>query len=427
MRGKPTPNQEKHIPALVKRIEQWPIERLIPYARNARTHSAAQVAQISGSIREFGFNNPVLVDSQAGIIAGHGRVLAARKLGLTEVPVIVLDHLSDTQKRAYILADNKLAENAGWDDEMLALELKALSGEGVDPELIGFAEDELLRLLGEVEGAAGLTDEDAVPDVAETVVSKPGDLWVLGDHRVLCGDATRREDIDRVLEGGLGDMTFCDPPYNVAYESRGRKITNDNLGTGFAAFLRSSCENVLAVTKGAVYICMSSSELDTLKTAFQSAGGHWSTFVIWAKNTFTLGRSDYQRQYEPILYGWKEGTKHFWCGARDQGDIWFVNKPVNNHMHPTTKPVELVERAIQNSSKSRDTILDPFGGSGTTLIACERTGRQARLIELEPKYVDVIVNRWQQYSGKAAWAAAGNKRFDEFQKEGHGGRQCPPA
>lgn len=222
-------------------------------------------------------------------------------------------------------------------------------------------------------------------------------------------------------------MTFCDPPYNVAYESRGRKITNDNLGAGFAAFLRSSCENVLAVTKGAVYICMSSSELDTLKTAFQSAGGHWSTFVIWAKNTFTLGRSDYQRQYEPILYGWKEGTKHFWCGARDQGDIWFVNKPVNNHMHPTTKPVELVERAIQNSSKSRDTILDPFGGSGTTLIACERTGRQARLIELEPKYVDVIVNRWQQYSGKAAWAAAGNKRFDEFQKEGHGGRQCPPA
>ena len=194
-----------------KIIEQWSIERLIPYARNARTHSDSQIAQIAGSIREFGFNNPVLVDSQAGIIAGHGRVLAARKLGLGEVPVIILDHLSETQKRAYILADNKLAENAGWDDEMLALELKALSDDGVDPELLGFAEDELLRLLGEVETAAGLTDEDAVPETGETPVSKPGDVWFMGNHRVMCGDATRREDIEWLMDGSLADMVFTDP------------------------------------------------------------------------------------------------------------------------------------------------------------------------------------------------------------------------
>jgi len=421
MRGDRKPTQDLHVLPLVKLIEQWPIERLIPYARNARTHSDSQVAQIAGSIREFGFNNPVLVDSQAGIIAGHGRVLAARKLGLREVPVIILDHLSETQKRAYILADNKLAENAGWDDEMLALELKALGDDGVDPELLGFAEDELLRLLGEVETAAGLTDEDAVPETGETPVSKPGDVWFMGNHRVMCGDATRREDIERLMDGSLADMVFTDPPYGVDYESRGRKIANDNLGAEFASFLRNACENMLAVTKGAVYVCMSSSALDTLKVAFEQAGGHWSTFVIWAKNAFTLGRSDYQRQYEPLLYGWKEGTSHFWCGARDQGDIWFVHKPLSNHLHPTMKPVELIERALQNSSKNRDTILDPFGGSGSTLIACERTGRQARLMELEPRYVDVIVNRWQQYTGKSAQAGIGGKAFDDFQKEGHGG------
>jgi len=265
-----------------KIIEQWSIERLIPYARNARTHSDSQIAQIAGSIREFGFNNPVLVDSQAGIIAGHGRVLAARKLGLGEVPVIILDHLSETQKRAYILADNKLAENAGWDDEMLALELKALGDDGVDPELLGFAEDELLRLLGEVETAPGLTDEDAVPEVGETPVSKPGDVWFMGNHRVMCGDATRREDIEWLMDGSLADMVFTDPPYGVDYESRGRKIANDNLGAEFASFLCDACENMLAVTKGAVYVCMSSSALDTLKVAFEQAGGHWSTFVIWA-------------------------------------------------------------------------------------------------------------------------------------------------
>jgi DNA modification methylase len=217
-------------------------------------------------------------------------------------------------------------------------------------------------------------------------------------------------DVESVLGGELADMCFCDPPYNVNYANaadqkkrgKNRPILNDALGEQFGELLYDACVNILTVTKGAVYICMSSSELDVLQKAFRAAGGHWSTFVIWAKNTFTLGRSDYQRQYEPILYGWKDGVDHYWCGARDQGDVWFIDKPSKNDLHPTMKPVELVERAIRNSSKSRDTVLDPFGGSGTTLIAAERAGRQARLIELDPRYVDVIVQRWQQATGGEA-------------------------
>ncbi|MDR3742252.1 MAG: site-specific DNA-methyltransferase, partial [Terracidiphilus sp.] len=239
--------------------------------------------------------------------------------------------------------------------------------------------------------------------------------------RVLCGDSTQIEAVEKVLAGGLADMVFTDPPYNVNYGAtmkdklRGksdRKIANDNLGSDFEKFLYDACVNMLTVAKGAVYICMSSSELHTLEKAFTEAGGHWSTFVIWAKNTFTMGRADYQRQYEPILYGWKEGTDHFWCGARDQGDIWFIKKPHVNDLHPTMKPVELVERAVCNSSKSRDTVLDPFGGSGTTLIACEKAGRQARLIELAPNYCDVIVRRWQEFTGKTATLEATGELFD---------------
>jgi DNA modification methylase len=196
-----------------------------------------------------------------------------------------------------------------------------------------------------------------------------------------------------------------------------RRIANDNLGPAFEPFLRDACANILAVTTGAVYICMSSSELHTLHKAFTEAGGHWSTFVIWAKNTFTMGRSDYQRQYEPILYGWKEGTDHYWCGARDQGDVWFVKKPVANDLHPTMKPVELVERAIRNSSKNRDTVLDPFAGSGSTLIACEKTRRQARLIELEPKYCDVIIRRFEEFSGKRAVLESDGRGFAEIALE----------
>jgi DNA modification methylase len=359
------------------------------------------------------------------IIAGHGRLMAAQRLGLPTVPVIMLAHLSETQRRALVIADNKIAENAGWDEEMLRIELQALREADFDLDITGFDFEDIDRLLnGELPENQGLTDEDAAPEVTENPLSQPGDVWLLGDHRVLCGSATVLTDVERVMDGGLADMVFTDPPYNVDYgntakdkirakggKKAGRTIMNDNLGEGFEQFLYDACVNFLLVCKGAVYICMSSSELDTLQSAFRKAGGKWSTFVIWAKNTFTLGRSDYQRQYEPILYGWKEGAEHFWCGARDQGDVWFFNKPQKNDLHPTMKPVELVERAVRNSSKTRDIVLDPFGGSGSTLIACEKTGRQARLIELDPRYVDVIVKRWQDFTGSVAVHAVTTQPF----------------
>jgi DNA modification methylase len=308
----------------------------------------------------------------------------------------------------------------------LQQQLEALREDGFNLELLGFADDEIEALLAEPdETVAGNTDDDAVPETPEAAVTVPGDVWLLGDHRLLCGDATKMEAVEKVLAGGLADMVWTDPPYNVNYgatmkdklRGKRRAIKNDNLGDGFEQFLRDACLNMLAVTKGAVYICMSSSELHTLQKAFREAGGHWSTFVIWAKNTFTMGRSDYQRQYEPILYGWKEGTDHYWCGARDQGDVWFVKKPVVNDLHPTMKPVELIERAIRNSSKSRDTVLDPFGGSGSTLIACEKAGRQARLVELEPKYCDVTVRRFQEFSGKQATLEGDGRRYAELAAE----------
>jgi DNA modification methylase len=403
-----------------EKIERWSVARLIPYARNPRTHSPAQIAQIAASIREFGFTNPVLVDGAGGIIAGHGRVLAARQLGLTDVPVVILDHLTETQRKAYVIADNKLALNAGWDEELLALEMHDLKLAGFDVGLTGYPAEEIDRVIAELNGhGSGLTDVDAVPETPIRPITRLGDVWELGPHRLYCGDATDTEAYAAVLAGGLADMVFTDPPYNVDYvgsatdkeEGRVRTILNDDLGDGFEGFLRAACGQMLSVTKGALYICMSSAELHRLHLAFQRAGGHWSTFVIWAKNHFTLGRSDYQRQYEPILYGWKAGNDRFWCGARDQGDVWFVDRPVANDLHPTMKPVELIVRAIRNSSKSRDTILDPFAGAGSTLIACEQSGRQARLIELEPALCDVIIRRWEEHTGGAAILADNGAPF----------------
>ena len=390
-------------------VRMTAVESLIPYARNARTHSDEQVAQIAASIAEFGFTNPILTDGERGVIAGHGRLAAARKLGLKDVPVIELAYLTDTQKKAYILADNRLAMNAGWDDELLKLELTELKDADFDLELMGFTNDELDRLING-EAGGGLTDDDAVPETPTDPVSRPGDLWTLGNHRLLCGDATLLSDVEKLMGNELADMAFTDPPYNVDYgnnakdkmRGKDRRILNDALGDGFYQFLYDACVNLLMATKGGCYVAMSSSELHTLQKAWLDAGGKWSTFIIWSKNTFTLGRADYQRQYEPILYGWKQGADHFWCGDRDQSDIWNYNKPRVNDLHPTMKPVELVERAINNSSKSRDIVLDLFGGSGTTLIACEKTNRRARLIELDPKFVDVIIKRWEDYTGNKA-------------------------
>lgn len=396
-------------------VEMMPIEKLIPYANNPRRNEHA-VAKVAGSIKEFGFRSPVTVDKDMVIVAGHTRVLAAKELGIKMVPVHVMK-VSAARIRAYRLADNRTAQEAEWDEEKLAIELAGLRDEDFDLDYTGFDPDEIAELLDALTDE-GLTEDDAVPEAQAVAITKPGDVWLCGDHRLLCGDATVVTDIEKVMNGALADMVFTDPPYNVAYVGKTKKsltIKNDDLGANFYQLLMDSMSNLLMVCKGAVYVCMSSSELDTLQKAFRDAGGHWSTFIIWAKNTFSLGRSDYQRQYEPILYGWKAGIKHFWCGARDQGDVWFFNKPITNDLHPTMKPVALVERAIENSSKSRDIVLDVFGGSGTTMIACEKTGRMARLVELDPIYCDVIVRRWQEFTGQKATLESTGEAFADHE------------
>ena len=405
---------------LADKIEQWPTDKLVPYARNARTHSDAQVAQIAASIAEFGFTNPILAGSDGVIVAGHGRLAAAQKLGIAIVPVVILDHLTPTQRRALVIADNRIAENAGWDEAMLQVELADLQGDDFDLSLTGFDADALADLLaGEETTTEGQTDEDSVPEAGPSI-TRPGDVWLCGNHRVICGDSTDAGIYDALMAGEIADMVFTDPPYNVDYANtakdkmRGtdRPILNDNLGAGFHDFLLAALTPTLAHCRGGIYVAMSSSELDVLQSAFRTAGGKWSTFIIWAKHTFTLGHADYQRQFEPILYGWpSDGTRH-WCGARDQGDVWNIKKPHKNDLHPTMKPVELVERAVRNSSRPGDIVLDSFGGSGTTMIASEKSDRKARLIELDPKYVDVIVRRWQDYAGAQATRQSDGVAFD---------------
>ena len=301
---------------LADKIEQWPTDKLVPYARNARTHSDAQVAQIAASIAEFGFTNPILAGSDGVIVAGHGRLAAAQKLGIATVPVVILDHLTPTQRRALVIADNRIAENAGWDEAMLQVELADLQGDDFDLSLTGFDADALADLLaGEETTSDGQTDEDSVPD-ADTSITRPGDVWLCGNHRVICGDSTDAGIYDALMAGEIADMVFTDPPYNVDYANtakdkmRGtdRPILNDNLGAGFHDFLLAALTPTLAHCRGGIYVAMSSSELDVLQSAFRTAGGKWSTFIIWAKHTFTLGHADYQRQFEPILYGWPEGA-----------------------------------------------------------------------------------------------------------------------
>jgi DNA modification methylase len=331
---------------------------------------------------------------------------------------IRLQHLTEAQARALRLADNQIALNSGWDEALLAAEIARIRDDSaVDLDVLGFSALELDQLLAAAE--AGDSDEaDDAPPPPVVPVSRTGDLWRCGAHRLLCGDATRLADVQRALGADrLADMAFLDPPYNVAYSggtAARMTIVNDALGNGFADFLRPAFTNLLAVTKGACYVCMSSSEWPTLHRAWQDAGGKWSSTIIWAKNTFALGRADYHQQFEAMLYGWKDGCQHYWCGARDQGNVWHFDKPARNDLHPTMKPVALVERAIRNSSKQRDIVLDPFGGSGTTMIAAERTGRQAVLLEIDPCYADVIVRRWQDATGEAAVLDGEDRTFDDI-------------
>lgn len=446
-------------PALAKRIELWPLDRLKPYERNARTHDAAQVAKIAASITEFGFTNPILVDSADGIIAGHGRLMAAKELGLADVPVIVLDHLTDAQRRAYILADNRLALDAGWDNDMLAAELADLQADGFDLGLTGFNDEEISDLLDQAGGDEDepTGNEDDVPDVPPRPISRRGDVWVLGKHRVVCGDSTNLSDIERLVSGEQIECLWTDPPYNVAYEGTAGSIKNDDMEDGaFRQFLHDAFICAFAVMKpgGAAYVAHADTEGYNFRGAFRDAGFKLSGCLIWRKNSLVLGRSDYQWQHEPILYGWKEGAAHRWYGERNkttmvefegglfdqigerqyqitigeqtlivEGDNLTVRearpsviteeKPKRNAEHPTMKPVPLIERFLVNSTKTGDSVLDLFGGSGSTLIACEKLGRRARLCELDEKFVDVIVRRWQDYTGKAGRLEATGQTFDD--------------
>jgi DNA modification methylase len=401
------------------KIEQLPTADLIPYARNTRIHSPEQVAQIAGSIREFGFTNPILIDGENGIIAGHGRVMAAQKLGLEKVPCIRLAHLTDTQRRAYIIADNKLALNAGWDEEMLALELGDLGDLDFDLSLIGFDEAELGDLMAET--TEGETDPDEVPEPPVDPVTVMGDVWVMGKHRLLCGDSTSIDAVEKLMNGIKADMVFTDPPYGVDYDGghatkgkRREKLANDATADIYsdvlpmAYFASKDC--------AALYLWFSDSKSAAVTAAVTAAGYEVRNTLIWNKNMAQFGAigAQYKSKHEPCLYLFKSGTPPYWNGPNNEVSVWDVKRESKNEFHPTQKPTELAERAFANSCPQAGIVLDLFGGSGSTLIACEKTGRTGRAMELSQPYCDVIVTRWQAFTGKQAIHESSGKTFDEM-------------
>jgi len=389
-------------------IKEVEVSALIPYAKNSRTHDDAQVAQIAASIKEFGWTNPILIDGNKGIIAGHGRLMAARKLKMDKVPVIELNGMTDAQKKAYVIADNRLALNAGWDNAMLTIELQDLEDEGFDLSLTGFNDAELDALLNPIEETEGLTDEDAVPDVPDEPKTKLGDIYILGNHRLMCGDSCSVTDMEKLCNDRKVDMWLTDPPYNVAYEGKTKDaltIKNDSMtNDGFRQFLRDAYVTADTVMKaGAVfYIWHADSEGYNFRGAAHDAGWKVRQCLIWKKSIMVMGRHDYHWKHEPCLYGWKEGAGHLWATDRKQTTILEFDKPSRNGEHPTMKPVALFEYQMLNNTKGGDIILDSFGGSGTTLLAAEKNGRIAYVMELDPKYCDVIVKRWEDFTGKKA-------------------------
>ena len=407
------------------KIEQLKVNDLIPFINNSRTHSEEQVGQVAASIREFGFTNPILVDGDNGIIAGHGRLMAARKLGLESVPSIRLTHLSEAQKRAYVIADNKLALNAGWDEELLSLELGELQAIDFDLSLIGFSEDELELLL--VEEVEGLTDEDAVPEPPETPTTVEGDVWVLGNHRLMCGDSTSIDAVDKLMGEQKSDMVFTDPPYGMSYgggraagstekgalvKAHGMIIGDDLKGDDLLQMVSDSIGNAVNMGKsgGAAYICFTWRTYTEFHGALSAIDLEPKACIVWDKKSIGLGNSNYRPQHEFIFY-----CAGQWFGDKSQADVWNMTRgATGKYVHPTQKPVELVEKAITNSSKSGDLVHDCFGGSGSTLIACEKTNRHSRLMELDPKYCDVIIKRWQEFTGKQAINEGTGKPYIEM-------------
>lgn len=390
------------------KVDYLPTADLIPYVNNSRTHSEAQVSQVAASIKEFGFTNPILVDEDGCIIAGHGRLLAAKKLGLDEVPTITLEGLTEAQRKAYIIADNQLALNSGWDLDALKVEVERLTELDFSLELLGF-DDGFLDGLLEPLPEEGLTDEDAVPEVADDPVTVEGDIWILGNHRLMCGDSTSIDAVERLMDGLKADMVFTDPPYGVDYEG----IKNDT-EAGLPALLEQAFANYYSVSKSgaSIYVFHADRTGHIFREAFNKYF-HFSSMIIWAKNSLTLSQTDYQSQHEPCLYGWMNNGTHSWFSDRKQTSVWRFDKE-RFEGHTTPKPVELVSYAIGNSSKGGDIVLDLFGGSGSTLVACEKVGRNAYLMELDPKYCDVIIKRWQDFTGREAVMESTGDKFNDM-------------
>ena len=396
------------------KIERRKVDALIPYARNARTHSDEQVAQLAASIKEWGWTTPVLIDEDGEIIAGHGRVMAARKLDIDEIPTMTASGWTKAQKQAYVLADNQLPQNAGWDMDLLSVEMKDLDSEGFDLSLIGFGDDMMANML--VDPTEGLTDEDAVPDVPENPVTVLGDVWLLGDHRVMCGDSTSIDAVDKLMAGQKADMVFTDPPYGMSYgggraagstlkgarvKAHGMILGDDKTGDDLIGLVREAMASAVGVCKSesAKYVCFPWRTYTEFEAAMLDCGLKPSACIVWDKKSIGLGNANYRPQHEFIFYV-KGGA---WYGDKAQSDVWYSSRgSTGDYVHPTQKPVELIERAVTNSSKGGDVILDVFGGSGTTMIAAEKNGRHSRLMELDPKYCDVIVQRWQEFTGQQA-------------------------
>jgi DNA modification methylase len=404
------------------RIEYWPIERLVEYPRNPRKNDAA-VDRMCASIREFGFKIPCLVRSDGEVVDGHLRLKAARKLGLTELPVILCDEWTPAQVKAFRLMANRSVTWAEWDDDLLSLELLDLKDLDFDLGLTGFEDEELARLLAAQDAADGLTDEDSVPELTETPISVLGDLWILGDHRLLVGDATQQADVAKLMAGDTADLVFTDPPFNIDYEGYTKdrlKIQGDRMSdSDFKQFLERAFRSYRNFVKSgaSMYVCHSSSWQREFQNALEAAGFEVRCQIIWAKNTFAWGFGRYKFQHEPMFYCHVTGEKDPWYGDKTQSTLWNERKPAANRIHPTAKPVKLVERALLNSSKSGDIVADLFGGSGSTLIGCERRGRHARLMEIDPKYADCIVRRYQEYTGKQAVLDGDGSSFDEVALE----------
>ena len=393
------------------KIQEVAVNKLIPYAKNSRTHSPEQVGQIAASIKEFGFRNPILVDG-VGIIAGHGRLLAAQKLGLDQVPTIDCSDMTESQKKAYIIADNKLAMNAGWDNAMLTIELQDLEDEGFDLTLTGFDDKELDALLNVIEGTDGLTDEDAVPETPIEPKTKLGDIYILGNHRLMCGDSTSIDAVEKLLQSQKADLLFTDPPYGVSYEGGHNKkkrqgIIADTLqGEDLTDLFYESLSTAITWLKdgAALYVWYASGKSIETYASLAKLPLKLRAVIQWYKIKSGLGAfmSQYIPNCEPCMYLHKEGCSPSWYGPTNEKTVWELKKESTNNFHPTQKPVELPERAITNSTKQGDSVLDLFGGSGSTLIACEKIGRLARVMELDPKYCDVIVKRWEDFTGKKA-------------------------